>query len=590
MGWRDAPEVAAPQAKPKWMAAPEISAPAFVPSGEKSGMDWTSPESIAGNPVTRFALGAAAPVLGAAQLQANIHPLARMIGADKAVNEKLQQLEQMKKEGRVNLGSEGFDWTEAVGNVFSPAIIGMAKAIPGGLTYLQKVLTGAGAGAAAGASTPVTTGSNDADFAKEKATQTGIGATVGGVVSGVVPAVEAIGRGAKNLVEPLFNPAAAKGRVFLEAAGDKADEIIAMLRQNKEIVPWSSPTAGEAAAGAGSAEFSALQKQAAAIRPTEYAAREAEQNAARISSLQTVGKDKAAIESAEKVRSAAAGPLYKAAREGTAPVDTAPILAKIDTILEKNPGNRELVTELSNVRKGLAESGTEAQKIASVIDGLKATLANKDNAFIKGTLTDIKNSLSRSIPGYERAQQVYAKGSEPINQMQIGQYLEQKLVPALSDEAKQKAATYAGAVQDAAGTIKRSTGAPRFDELTKALTPEQMNVVNGIRDDLARSARMDVLAQKGAKAAPDISTAMQAPKVTGVLERTVTIANSIISRLEGRINKRVAAEIAAEMLNPPKVAETLAQAKARASVNSVLSKDVERAIRQGTAAGIQQNE
>ena len=589
MGWQDAPEVSA---APAWASAPEVGTkpppPMFTPSGEKPLPSWTSPEGIAGNPVTRFALGAAAPVLGAVQLTENINPLSRMIGTDKMVNEKLAQLSQAVKEGRAQLGSEGFDWTQAIGNVFSPAIIGMAKAIPGGMTYLQKVLAGVGGGAAAGATTPVESGASGSDFAKEKASQIGTGMAVGGTVAAAVPPIQAAIKGGYNaLIEPWANPAAIKGRALMDAAGGKVDDILALLRGNRQIVQGAAPTAGEAAAPAGSAEFSNLQKQAATINPSAYAAREGEQNAARIAALQTVGKDKAAIESADRVRKAAAGPLYKAAREGTAPIDTAPIMAKIDTILEKNPGNRELVTELGNVKKGLEASGTDAQKVASVIDGLKATLVNKDNAFIKGTLTDIKNGLSSAIPGYERAQRVFAKGSEPINQMEIGQYLEKKLVPALSEDAKQKAATYAGALQDAAGTIKKATGAPRFDELSKALTPDQMNVVNGIRDDLARGAKFEDLARKGAKAAPDITSAMGDHRITGMFDRTVTIANAIISRLEGKVNKKVAAELAAEMLNPPKVAESLAQAKTRAAMNAALSKDVEKAIQQTTLGGIQ---
>ena len=101
MGWQDAPEVSA---APAWASAPEVGTkpppPMFTPSGEKPLPSWTSPEGIAGNPVTRFALGAAAPVLGAVQLTENINPLSRMIGTDKMVNEKLAQLSQAVKEGR----------------------------------------------------------------------------------------------------------------------------------------------------------------------------------------------------------------------------------------------------------------------------------------------------------------------------------------------------------------------------------------------------------------------------------------------------------------------------------------------------------
>src|SRR3990167_10054996 len=58
-------------------------------------------ERIAGNPVTRFALGAASPILGAAQLGAEA------LGFE-GVTEHLKQLEEIKRRG---MGKDaGFDW------------------------------------------------------------------------------------------------------------------------------------------------------------------------------------------------------------------------------------------------------------------------------------------------------------------------------------------------------------------------------------------------------------------------------------------------------------------------------------------------
>lgn len=549
----------------------------FVPSGEKG---LPVDELVAGNPVTRFALGAASPFLGASQLL--------------GISPDMKNLEQTKRRGMALAGDET-DVAGFAGTMFSPAFLAAAKAIPGATSYIGKILQGMGVGGAAGLTTPVTDGDN---FAEQKAIQTGTGAAGGALLSAVAPAVVKAGKiGYKAAIEPWLDPAAIKGRAFLEAAGDKADDIIALLRGNKQIVPGSMPTAGEAAVPAGSAEFSALQRSASNVRPTDYLARADEQNAARIASIQTVGKDKAALTAAEEARSAAATPLYKAAREGTTPVDTAPILSRIDNILAKNPGNRELVNELTNVKRGLSEAGQDPQKVSSVLDGLKTTLANKDNAFIKGTLTYIKNNLSASISGYERAQQVFAKKSEPINQMEIGQYLEKKLVPALSEDAKQKAAAYAGAVQDAAGTIKRSTGTPRFDELSKALTPDQMQVVNSIRDDLARGARFESMAVKGAKAAPDAirlaSGSMEneaGGKIPNLLHRGAMVANAIITRLEGKVNKKLASEMAAEMLLPTKVADTMQQAQQQAVRNKSLAAAIERAVLSTTGGLIQEAE
>lgn len=559
------------------MRAPQ-STGMFVPSGEKG---LPVDELVAGNPVTRFALGAASPFLGAAQLS----PVLSKVTPD------LAELEKTKRRGMALAGDET-DVVGFAGTVFSPAFLAAAKAIPGATTYIQKILQGMGMGAGAGLTTPVTEGDN---FAEQKAIQTGTGAVAGGVLSAAAPAVAKAGKVAyAAAIEPWMNPAAIKGRAFLEAAGDKADDIIALLRGNKQIVPGSAPTAGEAAVPAGSAEFAALQRSASNVKPSDYLARADEQNAARIASLRRVGQDKAALEGAEAVRKAAADPLYAAARAGTTPVDTAPVLAKVDLILSKNPGNRELVTELTNIRRGLSESGTEAEKLTSVLDGLKASIANKDNAFIKGVLNNIKADLSKAIPGYEKAQAEFSKRSIPINQMQVGQELEKKLIPAADEAAKQKAASYAGAMRDAPGTIKRATGAPRFEELTQVLNPKQMEIVNGIRDDLARGARFESMAAKGGKAAPDAialaSGSMEREaggKIPNLLHRGAMVANAIITRLEGKVNKKLAAEMASEMLIPTSVAKTMQQAQMQAARNKSFAEAIQRQMLAATGGVIQ---
>lgn len=551
----------------------------FVPSGEKVLPSMTSPEVLAGMPLTRFAVGAASPVIGAAQLAANA------MGAGKPINEHIAQLERLTQEGRGQLGSQGFDWTQAAGNLVSPAFLKAAQLVPGGLSLVQKILAGTTLGAAGGVTAPVTT---EGDFGTQKATQTGAGAAVGAAVPIAAGALGKTAAGTyHSLIEPWATPTAIKGRAYLSAAGDKAQEIVSLLRNPREIVPGSAPTAGEAAVPAGSAEFSALQKQAAAVVPSQYVARSDSQNAARLAALRTVGQDETALKAAEAARSAAAGPLYAAARAGQN-ADTTPVLAKVNLILAKNPGNRELVTELTNIRKGLDEAGNDPQKVASVLDGIKASLANKDNAFIVSRLSEIKNDLVNAIPGYAAAQAKFATMSAPVNQMQIGQNLERKLVPALSDEARQKAATFAGAVQDAPGTIKRATGAPRFDKLEQVLTPDQMNVVTSIQEDLARGVRFQDLATKGAKAAPDITGAMGREHLPNLLNRHVMLMNAIIGRLEGKVNQKLAAEMAVEMLNPQNTGEALGQAVARQNRNKVLAKIVEQTAMTGSAGAAAQ--
>lgn len=582
----------------------------FVPSGEK-GLPWG--DIVAGNPVTRFALGAASPFLGITQFGDN--------GPD------LKQLESMKRRG-MKLSGDETDLLGFAGTVFSPAFLAAAKAIPGATTYIGKILQGMGIGAGAGLTTPVT---EEGDFASKKAIQTGVGAAGGATISAIAPFLAKTGKIAYSAaIEPWLDPAAIKGRAFLDAAGGKADEIIALLRGNKEIVPGSLPTAGEAAVPAGRSEFAALQRSASNVKPSDYLARADEQNAARMGAVRGVGQDEVAIKAAKDARDAAATPLYESARAQSVKADgflksmlARPSMNKALSRAEelareqaqqfaigKDKPASEVVSKILNASGQPAFStiipASAAEYPVASLHNIKMALddmvknperfsigASEVNA-INNTRKSFLSWLGNKVPEYDAARMTYAQKSKPINQMEIGQYLESKLVPALSDDAKQKAATYATALRDAPGTIKRATGTPRFDKLMEVLTPDQVAIVNSVRDDLARGARFEAMASKGAKAAPNAiqlaSGSMEQEaggKIPNLLHRGAMVANAIITRLEGKVNSKLAAEMASEMLYPAKVATSLTQARMQEARNKSFAAAIQRYLLSTTGGVIQ---
>ena len=327
-----------------------------------------------------------------------------------------------------------------------------------------------------------------------------------------MPVASKIGKvGYHALIEPWANPAAIKGRAYLEAAGDKTDEIGSLLRQNKQIVPGSLPNVGEAAVPAGRAEFAALQRSASNVLPSKYIKLSDAQNAARIAQLQTVGKTPVELKAAEAARTTAANVNYGKAYDN---IHNSLIQADDEfAAIAKNPFFGRAAKEISDLAgaKNVTLESNPTKYLHYVKTGLDKLLGKTGDTALDATekkaVMDVKEQLVTWLgtknKAYESARVEFAKASKPINQMEIGQFLEKKLVPALSEEAKQKSAAFAGALSDAPGTIKRATGGPRFEELTKILTPEQMAAVNSVKDDLARGARFDVLATKGAKAAPN---------------------------------------------------------------------------------------
>ena len=472
------------------------------------------------------------------------------------------------EEARRATGSEGTDWAHVAGMATNPFSVA-AGLSPAAATIPGRI---AQAGLYGGVGGGLTTVGEGNDFLATKGLQIGLGGLLGAAAQGAGEGVAAVGRGAWHAVEPWLRPDITKGRVYLEAAGDKADDIIALTRNPRQIVPGSAPTAGEAAVPAGRAEFSALQQKASEIAPSAYQLRADQQNAARISAVRSVSGDEQALKDAIKTRASNAATNYGAARDGVVQSDAA-----LETLL-KRPSMEKAFARAEQLAKenGQTFSATvgdvteyPVQSLHYVKTAMDDLLQNPDRFGIgaaearsmANTQRLFVNWLETKAPAYRAARTAYAQDSAPINQMQIGQYLENKLVPAISDEAKQRAGVYSQALRDAPGTIKRATGTQRFDDLSKALTPEQLSAVNSVRDELALSARNQQLAKAGAKAAPDIS--VDAPTVGNVLERGIMIYNNIVKRLEGRINKKLAADLAVEMLEPTKVGESLAAAKAR---------------------------
>jgi hypothetical protein len=308
-----------------------------------------------------------------------------------------------------------------------------------------------------------------------------------------------------------------------------------------------------------------LQTEVARELPTEYLDRANQQAAFRVAQLQDVGKTKLDLNVADKFRGQTTDPLYTAARQAGNVVDVNPILSKIDDVIAKNPGNKELLTEFNAIRGGLVDAKgiprTNAQEISSAIDGLKTAIAKKENSYIKKQLTTLKNDLTKAVPGYETAQQTFASMSKPINQMEVGQYLENKLTGALS-EGKIRPGVFATAVKEAPTTLKRVTGESRFNTLDEILTPDQMGKVNSVIDDLARDEKFNIQASAGAKGG-EVLPATAIGTIPNWLNKVVTAANMIITRLQGKIDTATAIDLATEMLNPAKAAASMEKALAR---------------------------
>lgn len=536
--------------------------PKFTPSGEKS-LPFEEPGGMLGHPSVRAARGALGidAGLGLVQLGANA------VGMGDGINRTVKQLEEDTKRAREDAGSTGFDWWNLAGNVASLPAAGLAKALPTAETAGARILQGAGVGAVAGATTPVA----DENYWSTKGLQTAGGAVAGALLPGAWELTKAGGRGVRNVVQPYlgeWGADRAAGRLGNLAAGDKGDEVVQALLNSKQLVPGSAPTAGQAASSANSAEFSALQKAAADRAPSAYygpGGIEGQQNAARVSAVRSVGGTSGDLSAAVAQRGREAGINYRAAYQEAVKGDAA--LMK----MSENPYFKDALGDATKLAeaKGINPKEDLTQFLHYVKISLDKQLGRTGDTALASTEKQTVQTLKKELTGwmeeknplYDAARAEFARASKPINQMEVGQELEKRLVPALSEDAKQRSAVYANALRDAPQTIKKATGQPRFAEMSDVMTPPQMDTLTGVQRDLARNAVADELARKGATAANKvIGTAVPEMGPTGMFSPKISVARAVYNRLTGHATDKILNDLSVAMQDPQKMAKLMQDA------------------------------
>ena len=416
-------------------------------------------------------------------------------------------------------------------------------------------------------------------------------------LSAVAPVIGVGGKvvgGTANYLNRLMSP---KTAALMGAAENKGPEIVNALRNYDEFVAGGMPIAGVAATPTGATKYAALQQELKGYLPSEYYARGQANVGARKGALQPIAQDEAAIAAAEKGRTAVTKPLYGAADKQIIKADDAFVALLERPSMEKAIARAK---ELAKERNETFQIGKNApeQKVGSTIvdtegrpldtktlpaeyakfngkslhylklamddlikDPHTFGLGSNEVAAIKGTRGAFLNWFENKSGKYAEARAAYSEMSKPINVMQVGQYLEGKLQPALDTSTAERAGIFSEALRNAPGTIKKSTGLTRFDKLSDVLAPDQVKIVENIRNDLAREAEFKQQAKAGAGS--KVLPATELPKSPAFFSAAATLANTIVTKLQGKIDKKLAIELATEMLDPKLAAAALEKAMAR---------------------------
>jgi hypothetical protein len=179
----------------------------------------------------------------------------------------------------------------------------------------------------------------------------------------------------------------------------------------------------------------------------------------------------------------------------------------------------------------------------------------------------IDASLDKSTDGlWSKYLTSYADYSNKLNRMEVGDFLVQRLQTNLD---KERAGVFATAVENAAGTIKKSTGIPRYDKLDQVLTPKEVGTVNAVLADLSRKNKAEQLAAKVGQlesGLPDV-----AGSIPGFLSSTVTVAKEALNYLQRGNQQQFNAKMADLMLEPAAFAQLMTSGVDKGRVSSLVS-------------------
>jgi hypothetical protein len=369
------------------------------------------------------------------------------------------------------------------------------------------------------------------------------------------------GRAAANMAAEAIYPKVRSGlapqnRMLMDVFGKP--EIQAALQ---EAPPGM--TVPQALADINAPRAQAVARQAMALTPDETLAAQQAQGQARMEALSRIARTPQELAAAEEARSAAAKTGYEKAFRSEQP--------PISPELLNRPSMQVAVREAKNIAAETGETATPMSALHNVKLALDKIVSKPEDyglggaqkAAIAKTRQQFIDELSMNLD-YARARADFAAQSVPINKMQVAQEILKSATEPLTEGAT-RAGVFARAVEEAPKTIKKATGQQFFTKLEDVLSPEEMEVVNSVRDEFRRTKLADEQAKLGAKASPEVeelASARVAPAMNiPFLNRTWTIANTLIKRSLGRIDEKLATEIGMMMQDPAELNRAIAAAR-----------------------------
>lgn len=341
----------------------------------------------------------------------------------------------------------------------------------------------------------------------ETLANTGIGAVAGPASLAVGRGLGALYQGGKAALEPLFQGGQQRiaARTLQSFAGgpQAAQQAAQNLARPPQVLPGVQPTTAELANNAGLAQLErTVRNNPEAL--TALTQRNQANRTAMTGALDQIAGTPADMAQSLRTRSQLAGPLYDSAQQAVVPADAdlgkllaRPSMAKAweraqalasengETLAQPNSNDVSGKT-LQYLKMGLNDL---------ISGGPQSGMGSHELNAVQSTLQSFNKWTMKNVPQLRAADRSFQDLSRPINQMEVGSALRDKLVPALGDfgnNTRLSAQHYASAVRNGDALAANATGLPNA-QLSSVLNPGQMRTVNQVGEQLGRRANADEL-------------------------------------------------------------------------------------------------
>lgn len=392
-----------------------------------------------------------------------------------------------------------------------------------------------------------------AETFKQAPVSTALGLTAArGLTAPFMAGAGGVGGVATPIVRNMLNP---KARMYTEALGGQMPEAINALAAARPGM-----TSAQALADINAPAIQAIGEKITQQVPQEARAVQQAQEASRAARIGQIAGTPDELAAAQKARATAAKINYAEAFKQAAP--------DIPEDLLSRPSMKTAYKVADDLAAERGGAGTDMEKLHDVKLALDKIVAAPEDYGIAGAqkaaIQDTRKAFIAELEknaAYKKARTEFAAQSVPINKMQVAQELEKALTSPVTGEAT-RAGMFARAAEEAPKTIKRATGQEFFTKLKDVLSPEEMNIVNDVRDEFRRTQLAKDQAKLAKSSAEELASSQIGPiSHLNLLNRVWTITNTIVKRSLGKIDEKLATQIGMEMLDPAQMKKALEAAQ-----------------------------